>query len=99
MKRIFLVEDYDSEHLTFESFEDAVKYATNYIDAKPQFTDSEKVDLFKELIQSIVDRDTEKWGQGYSIDEMLWCWEIPYYQKGTYTEEAPSFKQEEDKNE
>ena len=83
MSNIFLAEDNTNEHKVFESFLDAVKYAVDYIN-DPCFTDEEKKDLYKELLLSIVERDVEKWGKGYCLDELLWCWEVPFYSAGNY---------------
>ena len=42
--------------------------------------DSEtKMEMYKELVMSVANRDVPMWGQGFSIDEFLWCWRIDLF--------------------
>lgn len=76
--KVFLVEDYDCEYRTFVHFEDALKYAIKQIEESNNEKD-EKLEMFKELIMSVANREADKWGQGFSIDEFLWCWQIDLF--------------------
>ena len=35
--------------------------------------------MFKELVMSVAERDVDKWGQGFTIEEFLWCWQIDLF--------------------
>lgn len=95
MNKVFIVENDVNDHKIFESFYDAVMFAVDYIDAGP-FTKEDQGEMYKELILSIAQRDVEKWGKGYCLDEMLWCWEVPFYAIGKY--ERKEKKSQKDTN-
>lgn len=76
--KVFLVEDYDCEYRTFVHFEDALKYAIKQIEESNNEKDA-KLEMFKELVMSVAERDVNKWGQGFTIEEFLWCWQIDLF--------------------
>jgi hypothetical protein len=77
-KKVYLVETYDCDYKVFENFMDAVKYAVTEIE-KSSDPEEDKLHQYKELICSITDRDVDKWGYGYTLDEFIWCWEVDYF--------------------
>lgn len=77
MDRIFLVEDCECNYSAFEDFTDAIKYAIDVIE-KSDNTREDKIEMLAELTLSASKQDVQKWGQGFSIDEFLWCWAIDY---------------------
>ena len=77
MDKIYLVENAGCEYRTFEAFSDAIMYAMELIESQ----NSDKVDkyeIYKELFTSMSERDIHKWGFGYTIEDYLWCWEVPF---------------------
>lgn len=77
-EKIFLVEDFDCEYRAFRNFHDALVYAVEQIE-KSNNSNEVKLEMYKELVLSVADRNVNTWGLGYSIDEFLWCWEINLY--------------------
>ena len=76
--KVFLVQDLDCEYCTFVHFEDALKYAIKQIEESNNEKDA-KLEMFKELVMSVAERDVDKWGQGFTIEEFLWCWQIDLF--------------------
>lgn len=76
--KVFLVEDYDCEYRTFVHFEDALKYAIKQIEESKNDSEA-KMEMYKELVMSVAERDVDKWGQGFTIEEFLWCWQIDLF--------------------
>ena len=72
--KVFLVEDCDCEYRVFVHFEDALKYAIQQIEESKNDTET-KMEMYKELVMSVA----SGWGQGFSIDEFLWCWRIDLF--------------------
>ena len=77
VKTIFLVEDFDSNFVAFENIKDAIKYGVKMIDESNN-TDEDKKEMAYELLTSYIDRDRDRFGEGFSIDEFIWCWSIDY---------------------
>lgn len=76
--KVFLVEDCDYEYRVFVHFEDALKYAIKQIEESKNDSET-KMEMYKELVISVANRDVPMWGQGFSIDEFLWCWRIDLF--------------------
>ena len=76
--KVFLVEDCDCEYRVFVHFEDALKYAIQQIEESNNDSET-KMEMYKELVMSVANRDASVWGQGFSIDEFLWCWRIDLF--------------------
>lgn len=76
--KVFLVEDCDCEYRTFVHFEDALKYAIKQIEESKNDSET-KMEMYKELVMSVANRDASLWGQGFTIDEFLWCWSIDLF--------------------
>jgi len=75
--KVFLVEDCDCEYRVFIHFEDTLKYAIKQIEESKNDTET-KMEMYKELVMSVANRDVSL-GQGFSIDEFLWCWSIDLF--------------------
>lgn len=80
MDKIYLVEVAGCDYHSFETFSDAMMFALEYIE-KSSCNDDTKKEMYKELLTSMSERDIDKWGWGYSVDEFVWCWEIPFKPK------------------
>ena len=76
--KVFLVEYCGCEYRAFVHFEDALKYAIQQIEESKNDTET-KMEMYKELVLSVANRDVSSWGQGFSIDEFLWCWRIDLF--------------------
>lgn len=68
-----IIEAYD-DRIAFNSIEDAYDYAYNYlIDSGYDPTD-DKYEVFKDLKKNFE-------SDGFYINEILWCYSIPLYEK------------------
>lgn len=86
MDMVYLVEDSDCEYRVFEDFYDAVAWAINEIQRSDNSSE-DKCSMIKELVKSMSERDTSQWGEGFVIDEFLWCWRIGFHKKNKENDE------------
>lgn len=86
MDKVYLVEDSDCEYRVFEDFDDAVVWAINEIQNSDNSSE-DKCSMIKELVKSMSERNTDQWGEGFVIDEFLWCWRIDFYKKNKENDE------------
>ena len=77
IKKILLVEDFDCNYCAFENIKDAMKYAVDQIE-KSNNTEADKKEMAYELLTSYIDRDRDRFGEGFTVDEFIWCWTIDY---------------------
>lgn len=94
MKKVYLIEQFwDGDYRCYEDFSDALKYAIEQIEDTNKTCSEVGVDILErkveslmELVTSMANRDTEKWGKGFAIDDFLYCWEINLFEKETNIE-------------
>lgn len=79
IKRIWLLEDYDGNNTAYANQMDAFDAAVELI-KKDSGDKDEMLETFEELARSFVER--ANYGvDGFSIDDFLWCYSIPYVEK------------------
>ena len=72
-KTVYLLEIYDTydDHIVFDSIEDAYDYAYNYLIDKGYDPTNDVYEVFKDLKENFEP-------DYFYIDEVLWCYSIPY---------------------
>ena len=75
LRTVYILEDQDCSHVVFEDCIDALKFAEELIDKDTYMTDEVKMKCYKELLDSFIIRK----GQGFVVDEYLWCYDSTYY--------------------
>lgn len=79
LERVFIMEDNDCSHIVFTNIKDALIYAKQLIDEDTAMTPEQKCDAYRELLTSYLDRDVDRWGEGFTIDEYVYCYETSLY--------------------
>lgn len=78
MSKVYLLENiWSGEYKAFSDLGDTLKFVMSEIEKREESYE-DKFAYLKELITSIAERDEEKWGKGFAIDEMYYCWQIDY---------------------
>lgn len=77
--RVFILEDVDCSHIVFTNIKDAFMYTAQLINEDTAMTPEQKCDAYSELFTSYLDRDIDRWGEGFTIDDYVWCYETSLY--------------------
>lgn len=79
MSKVYLLEDQrGGEYKAYQNFEDALRFVMKEIENDTTQDYEDKFDCLKELLNSMIVRDEQKWGKGFAIDELYYCWEIEF---------------------
>ncbi len=79
LDKVFILEDVDCSHVVFTNIKDALRFTKDLIDKDVHMTPEQKCDAYRELLTSYLDRDVDRWGEGFTIDDYMWCYETSLY--------------------